>query len=203
VTDKHPTLAGHLLIAMPGLADPNFWQSVVLLGVHSHEEGAFGLVINRMLEVNLREVLIEIGEEPIDGELPEVLAGGPVQPSHGFVLFERDDREAPNEEDITISDTISVSGSTETLARLARGSIGGRYVLLLGYSGWHPLRRPTSKGVLRRRLSKETVAGSFRARRHDVSRKRIQEESPAGRLGYEINWEGRFRLYGGIKTMGY
>jgi putative transcriptional regulator len=138
VTEKHPTLAGHLLIAMPGLADPNFWQSVVLLGVHSHEEGAFGLVINRMLEVNLREVLIEIGEKPIDGELPEVLAGGPVQPNHGFVLFERDDREAPNEEDITISDTISVSGSTETLARLARGSIGGRYVLLLGYSGWHP-----------------------------------------------------------------
>ena len=138
MTEKPPTLAGHLLIAMPGLADPNFWQSVVLLGVHSHEEGAFGLVINRMLDINLREVLIEIGEDPIDGELPEVLAGGPVQPSHGFVLFERDDGEAPDEEDITISDTISVSGSTETLARLVRGSIGGRYVLLLGYSGWHP-----------------------------------------------------------------
>ena len=138
MTEKHPTLAGHLLIAMPGLADPNFWQSVVLLGVHSHEEGAFGLVINRMLDIDLREVLIEIGEDPIDGELPEVLAGGPVQPSHGFVLFERDDREAPDEEDITISDTISVSGSTETLTRLVRGSIGGRYFLLLGYSGWHP-----------------------------------------------------------------
>ena len=138
MTENHPTLAGHLLIAMPGLADPNFWQSVVLLGVHSHEEGAFGLVINRMLDVDLREVLIEIGEDPVDGELPEVLAGGPVQPSHGFVLFERDDREAADEEDITISDTISVSGSTETLTRLVRGSIGGRYFLLLGYSGWHP-----------------------------------------------------------------
>ena len=138
MTEKHPTLAGNLLIAMPGLADPNFWQSVVLLGVHSHEEGAFGLVVNRMLDVDLREVLIEIGEDPVDGELPEVLAGGPVQPSHGFVLFERDDREAPDEEDITISDTISVSGSTDTLARLVRGSIGGRYFLLLGYSGWHP-----------------------------------------------------------------
>ncbi len=138
MTENHPTLAGHLLIAMPGLADPNFWQSVVLLGVHSHEEGAFGLVINRMLDVDLREVLVEIGEDPVDGELPEVLAGGPVQPSHGFVLFERDDREAADEEDITISDTISVSGSTETLTRLVRGSIGGRYFLLLGYSGWHP-----------------------------------------------------------------
>ena len=138
MTENHPTLAGNLLIAMPGLADPNFWQSVVLLGVHSHEEGAFGLVINRMLDVDLREVLIEIGEDPVDGELPEVLAGGPVQPSHGFVLFERDDREAVDEEDITISDTISVSGSTETLTRLVRGTIGGRYFLLLGYSGWHP-----------------------------------------------------------------
>ena len=133
-----PTLAGSFLIAMPGLADPNFWQSVVLLGVHSHDEGAFGLVVNRMLDVDLCEILVEIGEEPVDDELPEVLAGGPVQPSHGFVLFERDEREAPADEDIAISDTISVSGSTETLARLASGSTRGRYFLLLGYSGWHP-----------------------------------------------------------------
>ncbi len=138
MTIDPPTLAGNFLIAMPGLADPNFWQSVVLLGVHSHEEGAFGLVVNRMLDIDLCEILLEIGEEPVEDELPEVLAGGPVQPSHGFVLFERDDREAPAEEDIAISDTISVSGSTETLARLAGGSTGGRYFLLLGYSGWHP-----------------------------------------------------------------
>lgn len=138
MTENLPTLTGNFLIAMPGLADPNFWQSVVLLGVHSHEEGAFGLVINRMLDVDLCEILVEIGEEPVEDELPEVLAGGPVQPSHGFVLFERDDREAPAEEDIAISDTISVSGSTETLARLTRGSSEGRYFLLLGYSGWHP-----------------------------------------------------------------
>ncbi len=138
MTIDPPTLAGNFLIAMPGLADPNFWQSVVLLGVHSHEEGAFGLVVNRMLDIDLCEILLEIGEEAVEDELPKVLAGGPVQPSHGFVLFERDDREAPAEEDIAISDTISVSGSTETLARLAGGSTGGRYFLLLGYSGWHP-----------------------------------------------------------------
>ena len=135
---KSPTLAGNFLIAMPGLADPNFWQSVVLLGVHSHDEGAFGLVVNRMLDVDLCEILLEIGEEPVDDELPEVLAGGPVQPSHGFVLLERDEHEAPADEDIAISDTISVSGSTETLARLASGSTEGRYFLLLGYSGWQP-----------------------------------------------------------------
>jgi len=132
-----PTLAGKLLIAMPGLADPNFWQSVVLLGVHSDEDGAFGLVINRMLDVDLREILADLGEEAVDGELPDVFAGGPVEPSHGFVLFERDEHGVADD-DITISDSLVVSGNTETLARLTHGSQPGRYFLLLGYSGWHP-----------------------------------------------------------------
>jgi putative transcriptional regulator len=134
---RPPTLAGKLLIAMPGLADPNFWRSVVLLGVHSDTDGAFGLVINRMLDVDLREILDELGEEAVEGELPEVFAGGPVEPSHGFVLFERGDHEVTDDE-IRISDSLVVSGSTETLARLAHGSHDNRYFLLLGYSGWHP-----------------------------------------------------------------
>jgi len=132
-----PTLAGKLLIAMPGLADPNFWRSVVLLGVHSDKDGAFGLVINRMLDINLREILAELGEEAVDGELPDVFAGGPVEPSHGFVLFERGEYKV-DDDDIKISDSLVVSGSTETLTRLAHGSQGNRFFLLLGYSGWHP-----------------------------------------------------------------
>lgn len=132
-----PTLAGKLLIAMPGLADPNFWRSVVLLGVHSDKDGAFGLVINRMLDINLREILVELGEEAVDGELPDVFAGGPVEPSHGFVLFERGEHKV-DDDDIKISDSLVVSGSTETLTRLAHGSQGNRFFLLLGYSGWHP-----------------------------------------------------------------
>ena len=132
-----PTLAGKLLIAMPGLADPNFWRSVVLLGVHSDKDGAFGLVINRMLDVNLREILVELGEEAIDGELPDVFAGGPVEPSHGFVLFERGEHKVDGD-DISISDSLVVSGNTETLARLAHGPQENRFFLLLGYSGWQP-----------------------------------------------------------------
>lgn len=137
MTEPAPSLAGKLLIAMPGLADPNFWQSVVLLGVHSSEEGAFGLVVNRALDLDLRNVLLELGEHTEAEELPGVLSGGPVQPSHGFVLFERHGEEV-GEEDITISESIAVSGSTETLARLAQGMTGDRFFLLLGYSGWHP-----------------------------------------------------------------
>ena len=90
---------------MPNLADPNFWQSVVLLGVHSDEEGAFGLIINRTLDVDMREILHEIGEKAAPGELPGVFGGGPVQPSNGFVLFERGQHPVADDE-ISVSESI-------------------------------------------------------------------------------------------------
>ena len=131
------SLAGHLLIAMPNLADPNFWQAVVLLGVHSEDDGAFGLIVNRTLDVDLREVLVELGENPGDGELPDVFGGGPVQPSHGFVLFERGEAQVADDE-IAIADSIVVSGRTETLTRLIQEVGETRYFLFLGYAGWYP-----------------------------------------------------------------
>ena len=131
------SLAGQLLIAMPNLADPNFWQAVVLLGVHSDDEGAFGLIINRTLDVDLREVLRELGEDVAPGDFPAVFGGGPVQPSHGFVLFERGQHKVADDE-IAIADSIVVSGSTETLTRLTQEVGDTRYFLLLGYAGWYP-----------------------------------------------------------------
>ncbi len=131
------SLAGKLLIAMPSLADPNFWRSVVLLGVHSTEEGAFGLVVNRQLDLDLREILSELGEDAGSEDLPGVLAGGPVQPSHGFVLFEKNGEECADD-DIDVSEAIAISGSSERLAKLVRSGGGRRFYLLLGYSGWHP-----------------------------------------------------------------
>ena len=86
------SLVGHLLIAMPSLGDPNFHRTVVLMGAHSQEEGAFGLVVNRPLEVSLDDILDELGVEGAAGKLPPVLGGGPVEQGHGFVLFESTDR---------------------------------------------------------------------------------------------------------------
>lgn len=137
MTDRYTSLVGHLLIAMPTLVDPNFWRSVVLLGVHSREEGAFGLVVNRPLNVELGEILQELGEAPPRRALPQVLGGGPVEPTHGFVMFERGDAE-PEEGALRIDERVVVSGSTEVLTDLVRGRIAGRYYLLLGYSGWAP-----------------------------------------------------------------
>ena len=41
------SLKGHFLVAMPGLADPNFSQTVTCICEHN-EQGAMGIVINRV-----------------------------------------------------------------------------------------------------------------------------------------------------------
>ena len=46
------TLANHLLIAMPGMQDPNFSSTVTLVCEHN-EEGALGIVINRPLDMTV------------------------------------------------------------------------------------------------------------------------------------------------------
>lgn len=131
------SLAGSFLIAMPSLADPNFWRSVVLIGVHSDQEGAFGLVVNRPLDLELDQVLSELGD-PVEGcSASSVLCGGPVQPQQGFVLFEHTAAVA-DDEVITIAEAVTISGSSEVLSDLAHGRLPGRFELMLGYAGWSP-----------------------------------------------------------------
>ena len=44
------SLTGQLLVAMPQMADPFFDHSVVYLCAHSEENGAMGLVVNKVLD---------------------------------------------------------------------------------------------------------------------------------------------------------
>ena len=51
-----PLGQGIFLVASPGLRDPNFRQTVILLCKHG-PEGALGVVVNRPTEINITEVL--------------------------------------------------------------------------------------------------------------------------------------------------
>lgn len=70
------SLAGSLLIAHPGLLDPNFRRTVLMITDHN-KEGSLGLVLNRPTGRTLGEML---PNKPIGAlaQLP-VLLGGPVQ----------------------------------------------------------------------------------------------------------------------------
>lgn len=129
------SLVGKFLIAMPSLADPNFWRTVVLIGSHARDEGAFGLVVNRPAEVALREVVAQLGLESGPVRESAVLSGGPVEPSQGFVIVDG----ALPEPDPNSLDTgaFTISGRSDLLALLVEGGLDRDFALCLGYAGWH------------------------------------------------------------------
>lgn len=69
------SLAGRLLVASPRLEDPNFVRTVVYMGMHD-ENGAFGLVLNRPLEVDVSEHMS--GWEHVVSAPARLFQGGPV-----------------------------------------------------------------------------------------------------------------------------
>lgn len=70
------TLTGSLLIAHPGLRDPNFCKTVLFLSTNDTEEGSFGLTLNRPAGRTVAELL---PDRPLGalGCVP-VFLGGPV-----------------------------------------------------------------------------------------------------------------------------
>jgi putative transcriptional regulator len=131
-------LTNQFLIAMPGMADDTFAGTVVYLCEHT-ENGALGLVINKPIDIKLKN-LFEKVELSLDreelAELP-VYFGGPVQTERGFVLHERQGTETS-----VYSSTMSVPGglemttSKDVLEALSSGAGPKKILVTLGYSGW-------------------------------------------------------------------
>ncbi len=130
------TLTNQLLIAMPGMADPNFSTTVTLICEHN-DEGALGIVINRPLTVRLAELFEQLNvdsPDPNTGDDP-VLAGGPVGTERGFVLH------APGwsyENTLAVSDDIQLTLSRDVIDDMASGEGPDRSIVALGYAGWQP-----------------------------------------------------------------
>jgi putative transcriptional regulator len=129
-------LTQHFLIAMPGMADPNFAKSLTFVCEHN-EQGALGIVVNRPTEMNLHALLEQVSVAPEGDEFKEVAVyfGGPVQVDRGFVLH------TPLGEwqsTLAVGSEMGLTTSKDVLQALARGD-GPRQVLVtLGYSGWAP-----------------------------------------------------------------
>jgi len=120
---------GQLLIAGPGLLDPNFWRTVVLIVEHS-DEGALGLVLNRPSETTVGEAVSEL-EQLLDLDDP-LYVGGPVQPSALIVLAEFDQ---PAEAALIAFDDVGVlaNGAQEDGSTNVR-----RGRAFVGHAGWGP-----------------------------------------------------------------
>ena len=131
-------LTNQFLIAMPGMADDRFAGAVVYLCEHT-EKGALGLVINKPIDIKLKN-LFEKVELTLDrtelAELP-VYFGGPVQTERGFVLHDKVGTEGSGyNSTLSIRGGLEMTTSKDVLEALSSGAGPKRVLITLGYSGW-------------------------------------------------------------------
>ncbi len=127
-------LTNHFLIAMPALADPNFFHTVTYVCAHN-DEGAMGIIINRPMDLHLKEILTQMNIETSDDHLTDipVYEGGPVQRERGFVIHKpKGDWDAM----LAVGDDIGVTTSRDVLAAVAKGEGPRDTLIALGYAGW-------------------------------------------------------------------
>ena len=133
-------LTNQFLIAMPGMADETFAGTVVYLCEHN-EKGALGLVINRPIDIKLKNLFHKVELKLDREELAEqpVYFGGPVQTERGFVLHEKvHDGDAPYNSTLSIPGGLEMTTSKDVLEAMAGGSGPLKVLITLGYSGWQP-----------------------------------------------------------------
>jgi putative transcriptional regulator len=132
--DADRKLTNQLLIAMPGMADPNFSTTVTLICEHN-EEGALGIIINRPLNLKLAGLFDQLAVSDADPKASEnpVVSGGPVGTERGFVLHDKKHR---FENTLSVSDDIQLTFSRDVIDAMAVGDGPEKALVAIGYAGW-------------------------------------------------------------------
>lgn len=132
-TGDFASLAGELLLALPGIGDPRFEQAVIAMVLHQ-PDGAMGVGIGRHVPgITLHALLKQLDIEP--GVAPDapIDQGGPVETQRGFVIHSPDWR---GDDTLPVSDTISLTTTLDVLRAIAAGEGPDRWLVALGYAGW-------------------------------------------------------------------
>ncbi|HIQ15627.1 MAG TPA: YqgE/AlgH family protein [Leucothrix sp.] len=127
-------LQNQLLIAMPGITDPRFEHTVILVVRHT-DEGCFGITINQPSKTKIGDLFDHLEITSTDEEINStlVLTGGPVQPEQGFVLHDSDQRW---ENTLPISNNLAITASKDILSDIAIDKGPCNFLLTLGCASW-------------------------------------------------------------------
>lgn len=130
-------LGGKLLVAMPGMGDPRFDRSVILVCAHS-PEGAMGLIVNKPVsDLSFAKLLAQVNIAPRTAARDiRVHFGGPVERGRGFVLHSQDYAGGPAT--MAVPGGYNMTATLDVLEALAHGAGPARALLALGYAGWGP-----------------------------------------------------------------
>jgi len=122
---------GALLVARPGLLDPNFRQTVVLV-THRPDGSTVGVILNRPTQIEAAPLLPGL---PAERYRDALYFGGPVLRQTVVAVFESES--TPETSAFHILQSVYMSMREEIVSRLLERH-RGRYRLYLGFSGWAP-----------------------------------------------------------------
>jgi len=168
---------GTFLVASPEIYDGIFFRSVVLLCDHS-PVGSFGIIINKSLEIEVPEEMLNM-EELTNAHIA-LRAGGPNQPNQVMLLHSC---EQESESNLPVCDGVYLGGDMECLQEMTSAAETPSILLCLGYSGW-------GAGLLER----EFLSGAWFL--HPASKEHVFETPP------DKMWQTLLREMGGkYKTL--
>lgn len=131
-----------LLVASPQMADVFFAKTVVLLCDYN-QDGALGLIVNRVTNLGSSDVLDQMDVRKQGGIQGPVHWGGPVQPGAVFLTYARQPEaiEARGVEELELpvfelSTELWVSPAKEVIEAVACDVDNPGAFLSLGYAGW-------------------------------------------------------------------
>ncbi len=128
------SLRDHFLLAMPCLSQGIFSHSITYICEHG-ETGAMGIIINQALDLSVSDIFEHLQIAPLqDFSSEPVMAGGPVQMDHGFVLHRGSARTW--EASLKVTPEITLTTSRDILRAIARNEGPEDHLIALGYAGW-------------------------------------------------------------------
>jgi putative transcriptional regulator len=122
---------GKLLVALPGLRDPNFAHTVVLLVAHGPEEGTMGVIVNQPLDIPLADVLPGIGRRR-----DRLWRGGPVLPTSLLTLVRGG--KPSDDTEVVFGDVRMVTSRAGFQQVMDSGIPPERVRAFAGHAGWAP-----------------------------------------------------------------
>jgi putative transcriptional regulator len=133
-TSKDGFLQGKLLIALPGMPDPRFERSVILMCAHT-DDGAMGLIVNKPVEgVPFSQLMDKLGIKITANRIDTpVLFGGPVETERGLILHSSEFNAGGS---TRVTEDVTLTGTLDVLHAIAAGRGPQKALFALGYAGW-------------------------------------------------------------------
>lgn len=163
---------GSLLVASPDIDAGIYFRAVLLICEHG-ASGSFGLMINKYLEVELPEDILN-SKEVVNPNV-QIRVGGPIQPNQMMLLHTSD--KVPDQT-LKICDRVFLGGDLHFLQESIVDPQGPQIRLCFGYAGWGPGQ-----------LEREFLSGTWFL--HPGSSEHVFETHP------EKLWQTTLRQMGG------